>query len=70
MGKMILVMVCQRFAPSAEAASSSSVSISLKTGCTVRTTNGKPIKINARVIPIGCKPLEFLEVQDIDQSNL
>ncbi|SSS48322.1 Uncharacterised protein [Acinetobacter baumannii] len=31
-GKIILVMVCQRFAPSAEAASSSSVSISLNTG--------------------------------------
>ena len=33
--------------------SSNSVSKSLRTGCTVRTTKGIPIKISANVIPIG-----------------
>ena len=37
--------VCQRVAPRLAAASSISVSRSSSTGCTVRTTNGRPMKI-------------------------
>ena len=50
-GRMILVKVCQRRAPRLAAASSTSTSRSSSTGCTVRTTNGRPMKIKATVMP-------------------
>src|SRR5579875_1502040 len=43
--------VCQRLAPSVAAASSNSGSNSSSTGCTVRTTNGKPVKISTNTMP-------------------
>lgn len=46
-------MVCQRPAPRLAAASSSSRSTSSSTGCTVRTTNGTPMKISATTMPSG-----------------
>ena len=52
-GRITLVMICQRFAPSVAAASSSSASRSSSTGCTVRTTNGRPMKISAIRMPSG-----------------
>src|SRR5204863_9941777 len=42
-GKMMRRTVSQRVAPRTAAASSSSASMLSKTGCTARTTNGKPI---------------------------
>ena len=43
----------QRLAPSEAAASSSSFSRSSSTGCTVRTTNGRPMKTSATKMPSG-----------------
>ena len=45
--------VCQRDAPSTAAASSRSGSSSSSTGCTVRITNGRPMKVRAIVTPSG-----------------
>ncbi len=45
-------MVCRRLAPSVAAASSISRSISTITGCSVRTTNGSPMKVSAMTMPI------------------
>ena len=47
--------VCKRRAPRLAAASSISVSRSSSTGCTVRTTNGRPMKISATSTPSGVK---------------
>ena len=52
-GKMTLTKVCQREAPSDAAASSTSVSISSITGCRVRTTKGRVMKVSAKTIPSG-----------------
>ena len=54
-GRSTLVKICRRVAPSEVAASSSSFSASSSTGCTVRTTNGKPTKISAITTPAGVK---------------
>jgi hypothetical protein len=43
--------VCERRAPRLAAASSTSTSRSSSTGWTVRTTNGRPMKTKATVIP-------------------
>ena len=43
----------KRLAPSVAAASSTSVSISSSTGCTVRTTKGRPMKTSAMTMPSG-----------------
>ena len=48
-------MVWKRLAPSVAAASSTSWSISSMTGCTVRTTKGRPMKISATTMPSGVK---------------
>src|SRR5258708_11470450 len=45
--------VSQRVAPRHAAASSCSRSKSSSTGCTVRTTNGKPINVSATSTPSG-----------------
>lgn len=45
--------VCVRVAPSVAAASSNSDSNSSSTGCTVRTTNGRPMNVSATQIPSG-----------------
>ncbi len=50
---MTFVKTCTAFAPSERAASSSSCSRSSSTGCTVRTTNGSPMKISATSTPAG-----------------
>ena len=52
-GKMTRAMVCHRLAPSEAAASSSAASASSSTGCTVRTTKGRPTKVNATTMPTG-----------------
>ena len=52
-GKITFQNVCARVAPRLAAASSTSGSRSWRTGCTVRTTNGRPMKISATVIPSG-----------------
>jgi hypothetical protein len=52
-GKITLTKVCQREAPSEAAASSTSVSISSITGCKVRTTKGRPMKVSATTMPSG-----------------
>jgi|GEM_PF-3016020 hypothetical protein len=52
-GRITLLKVCQRDAPRHAAASSSSFSISCSTGCTVRTTKGRPMKISATTMPAG-----------------
>ncbi len=49
--------VSQREAPRHAAASSCSRSNSSSTGCTVRTTNGKPIKVSAISTPAGVKAI-------------
>ena len=54
-GKMTLLKVCQREAPKQVAASSNSFSASSSTGCTVRTTKGKPMKMSAITMPLGLK---------------
>ena len=54
-GKMMRVKVWKRVAPRHIAASSSSRSVSSSTGCTVRTTNGKPMKISAITTPFRLK---------------
>ena len=45
--------VCPRDAPRLAAASSTSSSMSCRTGCTVRTTNGRPINVSATKTPSG-----------------
>jgi hypothetical protein len=45
--------ICPRPAPSVAAASSISGERSRSTGCTVRTTNGKPTKVSAATTPSG-----------------
>src|SRR5271170_6477646 len=45
--------VCQRLAPSDAATCSTSGSRSSSTGCTVRTTKGRPMNTSANVIPNG-----------------
>ena len=45
----------QRVAPSVAAASSTSRLRSWITGCTVRTTNGRPMKVSATTTPSGEK---------------
>ncbi|CAJ8885775.1 Uncharacterised protein [Burkholderia pseudomallei] len=45
--------VSQRDAPRHAAASSCSRSKSSRTGCTVRTTNGRPMKVSATSTPNG-----------------
>ena len=52
-GRMTRQKVCQRRAPSVAAASSTSGSRSCSTGSTVRTTNGRPMKISATTMPSG-----------------
>jgi hypothetical protein len=52
-GSTTLQKACRRDAPSEAAASSSSLSRSSSTGCTVRTTNGRPMKISAISTPSG-----------------
>ena len=52
-GKITRTNVCNREAPSVAAASSLSRSNAASTGCTERTTNGNPTKINAMTTPIG-----------------
>ena len=54
-GKITRAKVCQRVAPRQVAASSSSFSASSSTGCTVRTTKGRPMKISAITTPLGLK---------------
>ncbi len=52
-GRITRRNVCQRVAPRLAAASSSSASRSSSTGCTVRTTNGRPMKVSATTMPSG-----------------
>ena len=52
-GRITRVKVCRRDAPSVSAASSASRDTSAKTGSTVRTTNGRPMKVSATTIPAG-----------------
>ena len=54
-GKITCRKVCQRLAPSVAEASSSSLLRSSSTGCTVRTTNGRPMKVSATNTPTGVK---------------
>ena len=54
-GAITSMKVCKRVAPSVAAASSSSWSRSSSTGCTVRTTNGRPMKVSATTTPSGVK---------------
>ncbi|OQA28036.1 MAG: hypothetical protein BWY58_00624 [Chloroflexi bacterium ADurb.Bin344] len=54
-GKITWRKVCQRVAPRQVAASSNSFSASSSTGCTVRTTKGRPMKISAITTPLGLK---------------
>ena len=54
-GKSTRRKVCQREAPSEAAASSISGSMSSITGCRVRTTNGRPMKVSATTMPSGVK---------------
>src|SRR4051794_13681098 len=46
LGKITQRKICQRDAPSDDAASSTSASRLSKTGCTVRPTNGKLVKVS------------------------
>jgi hypothetical protein len=52
-GRITRPKACQRRAPRVAAASSTSASRSWSTGSTVRTTNGRPMKIRAMTIPSG-----------------
>ena len=52
-GSSTLRNVCPRDAPRLAAASSTSSSMSCRTGCTVRTTNGRPMKVSATKTPSG-----------------
>ena len=52
-GKTTRRKLCQRDAPSVAAASSSSRGSSSSTGCTVRTTNGRPMNVSATSTPSG-----------------
>jgi hypothetical protein len=56
-GSTTLNTVCRRVAPSVAEASSTSRSRSCNTGCTVRTTNGRPMKIRATKMPSGVKAI-------------
>jgi hypothetical protein len=51
LGRITRVKICHRRAPRLAAASSTSTSRSSSTGCTVRTTKGRPMKSRAIVIP-------------------
>ena len=50
-------MVLHRDAPSVAEASSISGSISARTGSTLRTMNGRPMKTNAMKMPSGVKAI-------------
>jgi hypothetical protein len=50
-GRMTRRKTIQRLAPSDSAASSMLTSTSSSAGCTERTTNGRPISVNATVTP-------------------
>ena len=52
-GKITRQNVCQRVAPRLAAASSDSRSISSIAGCSVRTTNGRPMNVSAIMMPSG-----------------
>ncbi|MNT91497.1 hypothetical protein D3C72_2326060 [compost metagenome] len=52
-GRITRWKVCSRLAPRLAAASSSSCSTSSSTGCTVRTTNGRPMNVSATTTPSG-----------------
>ena len=52
-GRITWNTVWRRLAPSVADASSSSRSNSSSTGCTVRTTKGRPMKISAMAMPVG-----------------
>ena len=52
-GKTTRQKVCQAFAPRLRDASSNCTSRSSSTGCTVRTTNGMPMKVMAINTPRG-----------------
>jgi hypothetical protein len=52
-GRMIRATTWTRLAPRLVAASSISGSRSWMTGCSVRTTNGSPMKMSAMVTPSG-----------------
>ena len=52
-GKTTRRKLCHGDAPSVAAASSSSRGSSSRTGCTVRTTNGSPMKMRATRTPSG-----------------
>ena len=52
-GSMTRAKACAAEAPSVAAACSTSRSRSSSTGCKVRTTNGKPMKVSATTIPRG-----------------
>ena len=54
-GKITRRKVCQRPAPRLAAASSTSGSRSSRTGCSVRTTNGRPMNVSATTTPSGVK---------------
>ena len=54
-GRITRRKVCHRVAPRLAAASSSSGSSPRSTGCTVRTTNGRPMKVSAITTPNGVK---------------
>jgi len=54
-GRITRRKVCQREAPRLAAASSNSLSRSWSTGWTVRTTNGRPMKVSATITPSGVK---------------
>jgi hypothetical protein len=52
-GNSTRLNVCHPDAPSDRAASSISSSRSWSTGCTVRTTNGRPMNVRATITPSG-----------------
>ena len=52
-GKITRKKVWSRLAPSVSAASSVSLEIPASTGSTVRTTNGRPMKVSATTTPDG-----------------
>ena len=54
-GKITRVNVCHSEAPSVAAACSTSLSNSSSTGCSVRTTNGRPMNMSAMTTPNGVK---------------
>ena len=54
-GRMTRRNVCSRVAPRIAAASSTSPCRSSSTGCSVRTTNGRPMNVSATQTPTGVK---------------